>query len=93
VYLGGADNEPATEDQILSDPPCAYRLEEGQFAQVREELVRHGVVWRRDRDGVVVPLRQPLRKLVPLLLDRRAGYHLTVATPLNVCRRVVGGNG
>ncbi|WP_432140608.1 M14 family metallopeptidase [Streptomyces sp. bgisy084] len=93
VYLGGADNEPATEEQILSDPPCAYRLEEGQFAQVREELVRHGVVWRRDRDGVVVPLRQPLRKLVPLLLDRRAGYHLTVATPLNVCRRVVGGNG
>ncbi|WP_414504118.1 M14 family metallocarboxypeptidase [Streptomyces sp. NEAU-L66] len=93
VYLGGADNEPATDAQILSHPPCAYRLEERQFAQVREELVRHGVVWRRDRDGVVVPLRQPLRKLIPLLLDQRAGYHLTVATPLNVCRRVVGGNG
>ncbi|MFG2830271.1 M14 family metallocarboxypeptidase [Streptomyces sp. NPDC048434] len=93
VYLGGADNEPAGEGQILSDPPCAYHLDAAQFAQVKDELALHGVLWKRDRDGVVVPLRQPLRKLIPLLLDQRAGYHLTVATPLNVCRHVVGGNG
>ncbi|MEW1747825.1 M14 family metallopeptidase [Streptomyces angustmyceticus] len=93
VYLGGADNEPADDGQVLSDPPCAYRLDAARFAQVKEALALHGVRWKRDRGGVVVPLRQPLRKLVPLLLDERAGYHLTVATPMNVCRRVVGGNG
>ncbi|GAA2309363.1 M14 family metallocarboxypeptidase [Streptomyces caniferus] len=92
VYLGGADNEPAGEGQVLSDPPCAYRLDAARFAQVKDELALHGVRWKRDREGAVVPLRQPLRRLVPLLLDQRAGYHLTVAKPLNVCGRVVGGN-
>lgn len=94
VYLGGADNAPAPDDRILSDPPCAYRLDAAQFAMIKDELALHGVVHERDRDGgAVVPLRQSLRGLVPLLLDRRADYHLTVATPMNVCPGVVGGNG
>lgn len=93
VYLGGADNEPATAEQTLADPPCAYRLDAERFAQVKDVLMGHGVLWKRDRDGVVVPLRQPLRTLVPLLLDPRAAYHVTAATPLHVCPRVVGGNG
>ncbi|MGW2629190.1 M14 family metallopeptidase [Streptomyces chattanoogensis] len=86
VYLGGADNEPATDEQVLSDPPCAYRLDAGRFGEVRDELALHGVSWRRDGDGgAVVPLRQSERNLIPLLLDRRAAYHLTVATPVDVC--------
>ncbi|MFD5731953.1 M14 family metallocarboxypeptidase [Streptomyces sioyaensis] len=90
VYLGGADNEPATEEQTLADPPCAYRLDADRFAQVKDVLAGHGVLWKRERDGVLVPLRQPLRKLVPLLLDQRAVYHVTDATPLDVCPRVRG---
>ncbi|MEU9112480.1 M14 family metallocarboxypeptidase [Streptomyces sp. NPDC048483] len=93
VYLGGADNDPAADDEVLADPPCAYRLGAEQFGQVREELKLHGVHWLRDAaGGAVVPLRQPLRKLVPLLLDRQALYHLTVATPVRYCAGVVGGN-
>ncbi|MEV0368987.1 M14 family metallocarboxypeptidase [Streptomyces sp. NPDC050636] len=93
VYLGGADNEPATDEQTLTDPPCVYRLDAGQLAGIRDELALHGVSWQRNGEGAVVPLRQSLRGLVPLLLDGRAGYHLAVATPLQACRGVVGGNG
>ncbi|GAU65654.1 carboxypeptidase [Streptomyces sp. NBRC 110611] len=87
VYLGGADNAPPTDAQTLSDPPCAYRLDAAQLARIEDALALHGLVWRPDpAGGAVVPLRQSLRGLVPLLLDQRAGYHLAVAMPTDDCR-------
>ncbi|MGW2182717.1 M14 family metallopeptidase [Streptomyces sp. NPDC001732] len=77
VYLGGADNQAPEADRVLQDPPCGYRLTREQFDEVGDELALHGVVSRHDGDGAYVPMRQAARELIPLLLDRRATYHLT----------------
>ncbi|MGW3987174.1 M14 family metallopeptidase [Streptomyces sp. NPDC004830] len=85
VYVGGADNEAPEPADVIQDPPCAYRLTAAQYAEVGDELALHGVRVRKDREGVLVPLRQPLRALVPLLLDDRAEYHLIGGSTETAC--------
>ncbi|MFD4628616.1 M14 family metallocarboxypeptidase [Streptomyces sp. NPDC058284] len=85
VYIGGADNDPAEPSEIIQDPPCGYRLDAAQYRDIKDELALHGVTVRRGKSGAYVPLRQPARRLVPLLLDERAPYHVVTARPDMAC--------
>ncbi|MFJ5832560.1 M14 family metallocarboxypeptidase [Streptomyces sp. NPDC093089] len=85
VYLGGADNDPPEPGEVITDPPCGYRLDAAQYAEVGDELDLHGITVRQDGAGVLVPLRQSRRALVPLLLDVRATYHLVSGSPVEEC--------
>ncbi|WP_433528690.1 M14 family zinc carboxypeptidase [Micromonospora sp. CA-263727] len=75
-------------DQILNQPPCAYKLTEAQYngartdgpagrqTTVAQRLAAHGWKVIKVADGYLVPLSQPERGLVPLLLDGQAAEGL-----------------
>ena len=71
-------------DDILAEPPCGYFLTEEQYSAanleegtVAERLALHGISATHAPDrgfgpGYLVPMTQPLRGLIPLLLDGQA---------------------
>ncbi|MFF1374726.1 M14 family metallocarboxypeptidase [Streptomyces sp. NPDC058308] len=85
VYVGGADNDPAEPAEVIANPPCGYRLTAAQYHDIKDELALHGVAVERQKSGAYVPLRQSARRLVPLLLDERAPYHMVTARPDLAC--------
>ena len=88
-------DSPDPED-ILEDPPCGYFLTEEQFwgdnpdGTVAERLILHGIQvhpapGHLERDlgpGYFVRMTQPLRGLIPLILDAQAAEPMVDGTRL-----------
>jgi hypothetical protein len=85
-------------DQQLNPPPCGYFLTEEQFTaklkdsgtlpeplwtSAGERLAAHGVVVEKRSGGYFVPMRQPLRGLINILLDEQ-----TPPAPIVAARRM-----
>ncbi|HTF11223.1 MAG TPA: M14 family zinc carboxypeptidase [Asanoa sp.] len=80
----GPREDLPTPDMILDNAPCAYKLTEAQYngartdgpgdvgATVAERIAAHGWKVVKVADGYIVPLAQPERGLIPLLLDAQA---------------------
>ncbi|MER7892780.1 M14 family zinc carboxypeptidase [Micromonospora sp. NPDC094482] len=81
------DAPPA--DLILDNAPCAYKLTEEQYRGARtdgpggvgttvaDRIAAHGWKVVKTADGYYVPLNQPERGLIPLLLDGQGVENLT----------------
>ena len=81
-------DEDPTPEQILDPPPCGYVLSEEQWSgpqpdgrPVGERLAAHGlkVAHRKGRKDWWVPMDQPQRGLIPLLLDGQAEEPMVAA--------------
>lgn len=84
----GPREDAPTPEQILDNAPCAYKLTEEQYhgartdgpggvgATVAERLAAHGWKVVKVADGYLVPLAQPERGLIPLLLDAQGAEEL-----------------
>jgi hypothetical protein len=86
--------DPPADSAILNDPPCAYKLSEEQYTGPRtdgppgmvttaaQRIRAHGWKVVPVADGYVIPLAQPERGLIPLLLDAQAVEELVGAERL-----------
>ncbi len=80
--------ERPTPDQILDPPPCGYMLDEAQWSgplpdgpPAGERLEAHGIkVLRAKKRRYYVPMHQPQRGLIPLLVVGQAAEPIIAAT-------------
>jgi hypothetical protein len=73
-------------EQILETPPCGYLLTEAQYSgpqadgrPVADRLAAHGIAVKPKPNGYWVSMNQPLRGLIPLLLDAQAAEEMVGA--------------
>ena len=72
--------ENPSADEILLNPPCGYLLSEEQYNGARvdgattlaQRIEAHGWIVDRRHNGYLVPMAQPQRGMIPLLLDGQA---------------------
>jgi hypothetical protein len=82
VYWRGADNDPPSAADIDDPAAWAYRLTDVQAADLAGLFALQGIVTETFEGGIIVPMAQPARPVIPQLLDGRARRHVTQAAPL-----------
>lgn len=82
-YLGGADDDPPSPDQVLDPPPCAYLLTAAQLQSLETQITLLPLrIEGSGGPGARLPMDQPLVTLIPLLADDRARGERVDATPV-----------
>src|SRR4051794_26156191 len=75
VGNNGPDTDAVTANHIIDPPPCGYFLTETQYSTARPEgtialrLGLHGIAQETRPTGHIVRMAQPLRGLIPTILD------------------------
>ena len=82
VYFYGADNKAPTASQIQKPAPVRYDITREQADQLETVLALHGIRVSPNGDLVSVPMAQPARPVIPLLLDGRARRDAVQGTPV-----------
>ncbi|GAB95770.1 hypothetical protein BJY21_001240 [Kineosphaera limosa] len=83
IYFGGQDDMiPTLPAEVEPNPMCGYRLSAQQVRQLGDTLDLHGV---KVEAGGWVPLGQPMRGLIPLLLDERSEHAIATVPPVAEC--------
>lgn len=87
IYFGGADNQAPAEEDVVEPPPCEYRLTGKHMRQVEDTLGGLGIRYHVKGNPYrgFVPMDQPLKTLIPLLLDERGTRHEVAAKPIFNC--------
>jgi len=74
LYLDGADNRLPSIDDVLYPPPCAYDVTATEAERLAGTFALHGITTEPRGADVRVPLAQPARPIIPLLLDAQAEF-------------------
>ncbi len=83
IAFAGSDIDVPARNEIADPPPWGYRLTAEQAATVAGALSLHGIRSLPSADGsVTVPLAQPARALIGLLLDARGDRNAVAGEPL-----------
>lgn len=81
VYLGGTEDEPPEDEEILAPAPAGYLLNAEQLRDLAPQIEGFGLLYEEARPGsYYFPLAQPMGAVLPLVVDPRAGTHLAAAT-------------
>lgn len=82
VYFYGADNDPPTPGEIQDPAPIRYDLTADDANNLANLFALHAISTSASDAGVSVPMAQPARPVIPLLLDERARRNAVNGTPV-----------
>lgn len=87
-YLGGTYgwDQSKYPPTILDPAPCGYLITASQAEKIDTNIRLFSIKTEKvDENGVLVPMNQPMRTIVPLLLDEKADYNMVHGIPLFDC--------